>query len=51
MIEIICVIIALILICYYTVKLCKALAKKEGSLVGKIWRWIVNIYDSITGMG
>jgi hypothetical protein len=51
MIELLYAIIAFILIGYYTIRFCKTLTKKEGSLLKKIWRWIVDIYDSITGIG
>jgi hypothetical protein len=51
MIELIFFIIAILLILYFTVHLWKSLAKKEGSILKNIWRWVVNIFDSITGIG
>lgn len=44
-------ILGLAFVLYFTVLLVRSLRKKEGHALSKIWEWIKNVLDAISGIG
>jgi len=36
---------------YFTVNLVESLKNKRDSFLSKLWRWIGNVYDVLSGIG
>lgn len=51
MVEILFITIGIAFVCYFTYKFIKRLRDKEQGVWKVLWRWIKDVFDSITGMG
>ncbi|HEX7295173.1 MAG TPA: hypothetical protein VF251_05430 [Pyrinomonadaceae bacterium] len=51
MLEFFFIIIGLALVVYFTFILIKSLRKRDGRTKSKIWQWVKDVVDAITGIG
>jgi hypothetical protein len=49
--EIIFFLIGISLALYFTVDFIVSLMRDRKSLIGKIWTWLKNVFDAISGIG
>lgn len=43
--------VGLLFVIFFTVRFVRSLEHKEGRLLAKIWEWIKNVLDAISGIG
>ena len=44
-------IVGLSLVIFFTVQFCVSLGDKRGGTLSKLWTWIKNVLDAISGIG
>ena len=50
-IEFVASTIGFLFLLFFTFDFLKSMKNKEKSLLNKLWKWIVNLFDAVTGIG